>query len=105
MNNETKLLNPFSARLEKQPIETNTGKLIYTDGDFKIYKKYSDHYLHTFKNIIIAERGGANKAIFSNIKGETKPTGEAAIYHEYERPLQAMNDGIEYAKKLNFQIK
>ncbi len=101
----TTLLNPFSLRLEKPPFMEIQSAPIYTDGDFKIYKYSPNRFVHTFKNIVIAERTAPNKTIFSNLKGETKPTGEADIFHQYERPLEAKNYGIEAAKKLNFNIQ
>lgn len=106
MNTQTKitLLNPFSVSLKKHPfMEVNN--LIYQNGEYKIYRYAPNHYVHTFKNIVITERGKANKELINNLVTDTKPTGEAALYHDYERPKGAILEGIEAAKNLNFQIQ
>jgi len=101
-----KLLNPFSIRLEKPSFNNvNESSLVFSDGDFKVYKFSHEWYIHTFKNIVIAERCKINKGIFAALKGELKPTNEADLYFLYERPLSAMNEGIKHAKKLNFSIQ
>ena len=101
---ETTLLNPYSVKLAKDPFMTVRSKPIYTHGDYRIYSYYPKHFVHTFKNIVIAERCGQNKEIFTNMTGETTPTGEASIYHDLQRPQEALRIGIEAAKKLNFKI-
>jgi len=106
MNTQTILLNPYSVRLEKKdPFMKVESKPIHVNGDFRIYKYYSNWYVHTFKNIVIAERGAPNKEVLTNLMGVTQPTGEASIYHDYERPKQAMSEGIKEAKKRNFKIQ
>ncbi len=101
---ETTLLNPYSVKLDKEPFMNINDKPVYANGDFKIYKYFPRHFVHTFKNIVIAERCAPNKEIFTNLTGETKPTDEARIYHDLERPKNAMQIGIDAAKKLNFKI-
>lgn len=102
---ETTLLNPFSIRLKKPPFMEMRTEPTFENGDFKIYRYCDQYFVHTFKNIVIAERCKANPAIFTNIKGETEPTGEADIYHQLERPRQAMTEGIQEAKKLKFVVR
>jgi len=107
MNVETQittLLNPFSIRLEKDPFMKVESKPIHVNGDFRIYKYCARWYIHTFKNIVIAERCAANKEVLTNLMETTKPTGEASIYHDFERPRSAMMEGIKEAKKRNFKI-
>ena len=100
------LLNPFSVSLKKYPfMEMNEGQIVYTNGDFKIYRHYQNHFVHTFKNIVICERGAANKELINNLVNDIKPTGEAALFHDYERPKGAIIDGMKAAKNLNFKIK
>lgn len=100
----TTLLNPYSIRLEKEPFMRVEGKPIFVNGDFRIYKYCTEHYIHTFKNIVISQRVAPKKEILTNVMGETMPTGDAAIYHDLERPKEAMKEGIRAAKKLNFKI-
>lgn len=100
---KTILLNPYSVSLKKPPfMEVN--ELVYVNGDYRIYKYTYSHFVHTFKNIVICERGAANKPLIDNLVADIKPTTEAAIYHDYERPKEAIANGIEAAKNLNFQI-
>lgn len=106
MNNETiKLLNPFSVSLEKYPFMEVNSKPVYEVNEYKIYKFSNNHYVHTFKNIVFAERTGANKGLIENLVNDIKPQGEASLYHDYERPKAMIMKGINAAKKLNFQIK
>ena len=98
------LLNPFSVSLDKYPFMEVNSKPIYEAGEYKIYKAWDKHFIHTFKNIVIAQRCGANKALIDGLVNDIKPTGEAALYHDYERPKGAILEGIEAANKLNFKI-
>ena len=102
---QTVLLNPYSIRLEKHPLMNVDGKPVHVHGDFRVYKYCKKWFIHTFKNIVIAERCAVNKELLTNLTGETKPTGEASIYHDYERPMAAMREGIEAANKLHFSIQ
>jgi hypothetical protein len=80
-------------------------KPLYNNGDYSIYYYNQNHFVHTYKNIVICERGAANKALIDNLVNDIKPTTEAAIYHDYERLKDAIRIGTFAAKKLNFQIK
>jgi hypothetical protein len=102
---KVKLLNPYSIMLEKNPIMNVDANPVYVDGDFRIYKYYDRHFIHTYKNIVVSERGAQFPQLLTNLKTNTPPTGEASIYHDYLRPLEAMELGIKEAKKLNFVIK
>jgi hypothetical protein len=100
----TTLINPFSVSLKKPPF-MQVDRLVYENGDFKIYKYTDKHFVHTYKNIVICERGAANKELINNLVNDIKPTEEAALFHDYERPKGAIIDGIKAAKKLSFTIK
>lgn len=102
----TRLLNPFSISLGKHPyMEILTTLPCYQIGEFKVYKRYNDYYIHTFKNIVIAERCGINKELLKNLHLDTMPEGKSNSYFNYTRAKEAMFRGIEEAKKLNFTIK
>lgn len=104
-NQKITLLNPFSVLLKKPPfMDINTAP-VYKNGDYRIYKLYDKHFVHTYKNIVICERCAANTELINNLINDTKPSGEADFYFLYERPKQAISEGIEAAKKLNFLIK
>jgi hypothetical protein len=98
------LLNPFSVSLDKYPFMQVDIKPVYNKSDYKIYKLSNNHYVHTFKNIVFAERTNANKELIENLINDIKPTGEAALYFDYERPKATIVVGIKAAKKLNFKI-
>lgn len=102
---QTTLLNPFSVSLKKPPFMEMRSEPVYTNGDYKIYHYGCNHFVYAFKNIVISERGGKNIELLNNLANNVKPTGEAALYHEYERPKQAIRDGLKAAQKLNFTIK
>lgn len=85
-------------------MEVNGDSPIYTNGDYRIFRWSNQHYLHTFKNIIIAQRVGANKALINDLVNDIKPTNESDYYHNYDRPKAAIQDGIKAAKKLHFTI-
>lgn len=99
------LLNPFSVQLKKHPYINVSWPPMYENGDYKIYELYKNHYLHTFKNVVIAERGKPNKELILNLISDTKPKEEASLYHDYERPKEAILNGLEAAAKLGFEIK
>lgn len=100
----TTLLNPFSFSLKKHPFMEISSDPVYQAGDYSIYKYSKNHFVHTFKNIVIAERGAANIELINNLIADNKPTDEADFYHQYQSPKRAIEDGIKAAKKLNFTV-
>jgi len=101
----TTLLNPFSVRLKKHPFMEMRGEPVYINGNYRIYHYGANHFVYTFKNIVITERGGKNIPLIDNLVKGIKPTGEAALYHDYDRLKVAINDGHNAAKRLEFEIK
>jgi hypothetical protein len=91
--------------LEKQPFMIVNEPPIHTNGDYHIYKYAREYFLHTYKNIIVAERCAPSKDVFSHLKGDTMPESDGRKYHDYERPLEAMQYGIKAAKKLKFIVQ
>lgn len=102
---KTILLNPFSYELEKHPFKEIDCEPCYINGEFRIYKLFDKHYLHTFKNIIFAERCGKNTELINNIINDIEPEDKARKYFDFIRGKEAIKSGFEYAKKLNFQVK
>lgn len=100
----TTLLNPYSVSLKKHPF-MQVNEPVFTNGDYRIYKYTNQHFVHTYKNIVICERCAANKDLLNDLLADKKPTGESDIYHNYERPKQAILEGVKAAKKLNFKIQ
>ena len=105
------LFNPFMYHLdadnknslprESRVTETNyNGEPVYVDGDYVIYKKRDKHYLHCYKNIIFAERCGANEQMMVDIKNDTF-SGNGNQYHNFDRPKEYLKNGIEWSKKYN----
>jgi hypothetical protein len=101
---KTMLLNPFSVSLKKHPFMEMTTEPVFVRGDYRVFKYFNTHFVHAFKNIVIAERGSINKEMIENLIQETKPQDEAKLFHDYERPKQAIADGIKAAKELNFNV-
>ena len=81
------------------------GEPIFTTGDYKIYKYCNDHFIYTYKNIVITERCAANKDLLNNLKNNIKPTGTASMYFDFERTLEAKADGLRIAQEINFTVK
>ena len=79
-------------------------ELVYCKGEYKIYKYCENYFVHTYKNIVFAERGGANKQLIDNLINDIKPTDEASLYHDYERPKYAISQGLKAAKELKFNV-
>jgi len=102
---KTTLLNPFSHSLGKNPLMEVPEKPIFITGDYKIYKYFDRHFVHTYKNIVIAERCAANKDLLNNLQNDIKPTGTASMYFDFERTLEAKLDGLRIAKEINFTVK
>lgn len=104
MEQKVTLLNPFSVELKKHPFMEVNNRPVYENGDYRIYKYLHEHFIHTYKNIVIAQRCAANTDLINNLIADNKPTDEAALYHQYDRPKKAIADGIKAAKKLNFSV-
>lgn len=98
------LLNPFSISLEKPPFMEVKSNPVFAQGDYKVYKYYDRHYIHTYKNIVIGERCAVNKDLINNLVNDTQPENETQLYFDYQRGKWAKEQGIEAAKKLNFKI-
>ena len=98
------LLNAHSAALEKNPFMEVGVDPCYSNGDYFIYKWNSNHYLHTFKNIVFAERCAPNKEMINNLVNNTMPENRADQYHQFSWPKETIKFGIEHAKKINFKV-
>lgn len=96
------LINPFSVALSKPPFMEAKSNPVYSNGDYRIFKHVDRHYMHTYKNIIIAERSGINKQMIDNLAANIQPIDK--IYHDFERPKEAILEGIAAAEKLDFKI-
>jgi len=107
MKQGTRLLNTFSVSLKRaDPFMTVYNAPIYKNGDYFIYKFSDKHFVYTFKNIVISERGGINKEMVNGLVSKTPPTtGKADLYFLYQRPIEAIAEGLKYAKDLNFEVK
>lgn len=99
-----RLLNAHSVKLEKNPFMDIEVKPVYENGEFAIYKLYDKHYLHTFGNIVFAERCAPNIEMIENIINDNVPAERGDKYHQYAWPKETIAFGIEYAKKINFPI-
>lgn len=104
-NQKVTVLNPFSVSLDKYPFMQIEGKPVFVNGDYKVYKYSREHYVHTYKNIVFAERCAPNKDMINNLITDHKPQAEVQAYFDYERAKEAIAEGMEAAKKLNFIIQ
>jgi len=102
---ETKILNPFSLMLKKQPFQTMHSEPIYKDGDFVVYNPFDKYFVHCYKNIVITERCALNKSIITNVKNQTPPSDSVERFHCYDRCIEALNLGLEWSKNNGFEVK
>lgn len=103
---EIKILSPFSYEIKKDPIIAlyNINK-VYVNGEYSIIR-LTGSYIYLYKNIVIAERVGMNKELIDNLVIDSKHNyKESDLYFCYDRPKQAIKDGLEIAKQLNFEVK
>ena len=104
-----KVLNPFAYNLngKKQHGEYNvvyeqTGKQIYRNGDYAIWKT-SEYYETCWKNIVITQTTGAPRELVDALVSGVAPKIGASFYH-YNCMREAINDGKRYAKEIGFDI-
>lgn len=103
---EIKILCPFSYAIKKSPIIAlyNINKA-YVNREYSIIRLPSS-YIYLYKNIVIAERVGMNKELIDNLVIDNKYNYKGSdLYFCHKRPLQAIKDGLEIAKQLNFEVK
>lgn len=106
----TKILNPFSYRLngnkekgDYNVIEETTGNHpVYRNGDYTIWKVAERSYNTCWKNIIITQTVGAPKELV-NALATGVPPADSSLFH-YNRMREAINDGKQYAKEIGFVI-
>lgn len=99
------LLNTFSYQLKKHAMQTINSKPIYSNGEYLVYKFCDNHYLYTFKNLIIAERCGLDKTIIDDLSNDIYTGEPSKKYYNFDRPKQTIEIGINAAKELNFIIE
>lgn len=104
-----KILNPFAYRLngkkqhgEYKVVYEQTGKKIYRNGDYTIWKT-SEYYETCWKNIVITQTTGAPRELVDALVSGIAPKIGASFYH-YNRMREAINDGKRYAKEIGFDI-
>ena len=97
-----KALNPYAVRLEKQnPFYEITGKPLYKNGDYSVYK-FAGWFVYLYKNVIISERCGWSKEIVDRFANNDEPNDYSKYI--FRRALEALKDGKKFAKKLGFKI-
>lgn len=98
------LLNPYSYNLKKNPLFEIDREPICKYGLYSIYKLYPDHFVYTYKNIVIMERTGENEKMLWDLTTDTIPENTARAYHDFDRPKEAIKNGLEIAKKIGFKV-
>ena len=105
-----KILSPFAFRLNKnhkcndyETIHELTGKLVYRNGDYTIWKEDKRFYNTCWKNIIITQTVGAPRELVDALINGVPPKDSVSLFH-YDMMREAINDGKEYAKKIGFDI-
>jgi hypothetical protein len=104
-----KVLSPFAYNLNGQKqhgeykvVYEQTGRQIYHNGDYTIWKT-SEYYETCWKNIVITQTTGAPRELVDALVSGVAPKIGASFYH-YNRMREAINDGKRYAKEIGFDI-
>lgn len=104
------ILNPFSFRLNRnhdrgdyETIQELTGKLVYRNDDYTIWKVDERFYNTCWKNIIITQTVGAPRELVDAMISGIPPTDNVSLFH-YDMMREALNDGKRYAKEIGFDI-
>ena len=104
------ILNPYSFRLNKshkcddyETIQVLTGKLVYRNDDYTIWKVDKRFYNTCWKNIIITQTVGAPCELVDALINGVPPTDSVSLFH-YNRMREAINAGKQYAKEIGFDI-
>lgn len=106
-----KVLNPFAYRLKGNKAkggrynviyETIGKHPVYRNGDYSVWKAVS-YYDTCWKNIIITQTTGAPKELVDAMATGVPPT-DSVSFHHYNRMREALNDGKQFAKEIDFEI-
>ena len=89
---------------QKSPIVEVSGKCLYKNGDFSIYKHCEKAYYFLWKNVIVSEFTGINKELADLLAKGQKPDRMPQRYH-YESALQDIEEAPGWAKEYNFKIQ
>lgn len=89
---------------QKPPIVEISGKCLYKNGDFSIYKHCERAYYFLWKNVIVSEFTGINKELADLLANEKMPTTSPQIYH-YKSALEDIEEAPGWAKEYNFKIQ
>ena len=105
-----KILSPFAFRLNKnhkcndyETIQELTGKQVYRNGDYTIWRVDKRFYNTCWKNIIITQTVGAPKELVDAMATGVPPTDSVSLFH-YDMMREALNSGKQYAKETGFDI-
>lgn len=99
------LFNPFNFLLKKQATQKIDSKPVYTNGEFAVYKYAENHFIYTFKNVVIAERGYLIKEMIDDLANDSYTGEPRQKYSNFFRPKETLKIGIDAAKELRFTIE
>jgi hypothetical protein len=92
-----KILNPWRSTKDNK-VYYELKEPVYVNGDYEIYRQYSDSYVYSYKGIAFNNLAGYNKEHLDRVASRRVPTGE---YNSqtflYERALE----NLEFIKNLN----
>lgn len=92
MENE-KILNVWGTTSTKVDYFYYLGSPIYANGDYRIFRQFSNSYLYTYKNIAITQLAGLSLFAIESNKGLLRPsTKDCFLYH---RALETLERGLK----------
>ena len=97
------IVNVWKTKLERKKNPKNTivynycvGQPVFTLGEFRIFNT-GRSYIHTYKNIAIAELVGCNKELVKQIHDDERPVGKYNSSHFlFDRAKNAMTEYAEH---------
>ena len=88
----------------KSPIVEISGKCIYKNGDYSIYKHCENAFYHLWKNVIITELCGENRVLIDCLATGKPYNHYTRAEFIYKGALEDKADAEKYAKRYNFTI-
>lgn len=92
MENE-KILNVWGTTSTKVDYFYYLGSPIYANGDYRIFRQFSNSYLYTYKNIAITQLAGLNKPLLDSIAKRERPSTKDCFL--YDRALETLERGLK----------
>jgi len=89
---------------DQNPIVEITGRCLYRNGEYSIYKLQERAYYFLWKNVIVGTFTGINKELAELLVSGEKPKEYPQKYN-YEEALSGIKEAPKWAEKYGFEIR